>query len=650
MQLSKSLATRTAQFLRNYPPFSYLNQRELETLSSHLQMKYYAENDFLFQQGDAPAEGCYVVHKGQVEIHKKEGEDTLLVDMCEPGDTFGVRSVLSGNPFSGSARAATDVLVYFFPKKEFLQLNSDHAEVALHYASGFAAGMPVVREGVKDFTHAHRSLSTHSKHAAHFREEDVIVLKAHDKVVFCSPKNSVQEAAEIMAEYRVGSVVVANEKLLPIGIITNMDMARKVGTGKVSINDPVNALMSSPVKTIPQGLTVARVILKMMKNGIRHLVVTEDGTPESRFIGIVSEHDVLLAQGNNPAVLVKRMQKAGTPAELADIRQRAEELIFNYLEQEVSIAFITETMTELNDVLIRRAIEMSIKQLEEEGFQKPALAFAWMNLGSEGRGEQLLRTDQDNALIYEDPSPEHSEQASSYFLRLGKAVTDILKTCGFAHCPGEIMASNPKWNMPLSGWKTQFSNWMRTPDPQSLMHGTIFFDYRTGYGDESLTEALTQHLYDEMKQEPSFINFFAHNALGNPPPLSFLRNFIVERSGDHKNEFDIKLRGMMPLCDVARVLTLHHQSSGLSNTVARYERLANLEPEHSQLFEEAALGYELMIRYRALNGFRHNNSGRYIHPDRLNKIERQTLKYAFRTIEALQSILKTRFSLNMFGG
>lgn len=145
------------------------------------------------------------------------------------------------------------------------------------------------------------------------------------------------------------------------------------------------------------------------------------------------------------------------------------------------------------------------------------------------------------------------------------------------------------------------------------------------------------------------INYFAQNALGNPPPLSFFKNLIVERGGKHKDAFDIKLRGMMPLCDAARVLMLHHKTTDINNTASRYENLAQLEPQNAKLYQEAAMAYELMIRYRALNGFQHKNSGRYLNPDELNKIERQTLKYAFRTIEELQSILKTRFSLSYFG-
>jgi len=647
--LAHSLATRTADFLRQHPPFSYLPEADLYDMALQVKVRFFRAEDLIFRQGDPAREDVYVLNKGQVEIAQEVDGSAQPIDLCEVGDIFGVRALLSGQPYVATARAVEDSLVYAIPKVIFEPLMQKHPKVAVFFASGFAAGMTIVRDEPGHLRQARRTLTQDANRTLLFREEDVIELKPHEEVVFCLPHNTVREAAEIMTEYKVGSIVVANEQLHPVGIVTATDMTRKVGTGKVSIDGLVTTVMNQPVQTVQAGGTIAEVILVMMKHNIRHLVVTEDGTPHSRFVGIYSEHDVLQAQGNNPAVLVKRLRKARSVAELAEIRDRAEDLLHAYLQQEISVDFITSAATEINDALIHRAIEMAQAALQAEGLEAPAQSFCWLSLGSEGRGEQLLRTDQDNALLYEDPPEAEAEATAAYFLRLGKAVTDTLEACGFAHCPGEIMASNPKWNQPLSGWKAHFARWIREPEPKALMHGTIFFDFRAGYGDTRLSEALTTYLFDLVEEAGTFINFFAQNALGNPPPLSFFKQFIVERGGKHKDGFDIKLRGMMPLADAARLLLLHHREGGYVNTAERYARLAELEPVHAALFEEAAMAYELMIRYRALNGFAEGNSGRYIKPESLNKIERQTLKYAFRTIDELQSIIRTRFSLNFFG-
>ncbi|GAB4419017.1 MAG: DUF294 nucleotidyltransferase-like domain-containing protein [Bacteroidia bacterium] len=647
--LAHSLVTRTADFLRQYPPFTYLPREELDALALQVKIRFFTTDDIVFRQGDPFGEVVYVLHKGRVEVIQETDGSAFPIDMCEVGDMFGVKTMLSRQPYLATAQAREDTLLYTIPSEVFIPLMERYPKVAVFFASGYAAGMTIIRAAGQDLQSARRVLLQEPRTNLLFREEDIIAVKHKEDVVFCTARNTVQEAAQIMTEYKVGALVVANERLEPIGILTDTDMTRKVAAGRVQTADTVDKLMSTPVRTVPPGETVAEAMLTMMRFNIRHLVVTEDGTASSRFVGIFSEHDMLLAQGNNPAVLAKLIRKARNVAELADIRNRAEALFHAYLRQEISVEFITGTATEINDALIRRAIELSQKQLEAEGLRAPEVPFCWMSLGSEGRGEQLLRTDQDNALIYEDPPTGREAAARDYYLRLGKAVTDILEACGFAHCPGEIMASNPKWNGPLHQWKEHFAGWIRLPEPKALMHGTIFFDFRPAYGDTRLTDALTAFLFGEMREEKGFINFFAQNALGNPPPLSFFKQFIVERGGKHKDEFDIKLRGMMPLADAARVLLLHQEVGGIANTVARYRELAAREPHNRALYDEAAMAYEMLIRHRALNGFERGNSGRYLRPEDLNKIERQTLKYAFRTIEELQSIIRTRFSLTFFG-
>lgn len=642
--IAHSLVNRTADFLKQFPPFSYLPQEVLSKLSASVQVRYVAQHEYLFRQGNPSDPYFYVLQKGQIEIQQEQDGEIRVIDFCDVGDSFAVRAMLTGNPYIATAKAVGETLVYVIPKDQFQPLLDQYGKVALYYASGFAAGQTVVRSE-SDPLSARRSLRQF-KSGGLFQEEDVIVIRANENVVFCQPSQTVEEVATIMAEYRIGSVVVADTALYPVGIVTNTDFTRKIGTGKAMIKDPVSAVMSGPVLCVPNGMRVSEVVLTMMRHNVRHLVVTEDGTDQSRFVGIISEHDVLLSQGNNPAILVKRMNKTRNLDELHEIRDRAESLIRQYLEQEISIEFITSTATEINDALINRCLALSIAELDALGKPAPDVSFCWISLGSEGRGEQLLRTDQDNALIYADG--DHGEEVRQWFLELGKRTTDKLEACGFAHCPGEIMASNPKWNQSLAGWKRVFSDWIDTPDPGSLMHSTIFFDYRGGHGDQTLLDELSSFLHAKIGSTPNFLAFLAQNALQNPPPLSFFKQFIVERSGDHRNEFDIKSRGMMPLADAARLLLLSHAVSGITNTVQRYEQLAELEPPNAGLYREAAMAYELMIRYRAVNGFAREDSGRFLSPDSLNKIERQTLRYAFRTIEEIQSLLKTRFSLSTF--
>jgi CBS domain-containing protein len=640
-----SLAIRTADFLIQHPPYGFLQSDELEEVAAELKLRYLAPGEFLFKEGDAPGTEVYILQKGKIKFLQGHGNDADLVDYCEPGDTMGVRSVITSQPYVFSALAEDDGLVYALPKDLFLPLMERYPKFGLFFATGFAAGMAIAREEKKHLEHTRRELM--SGHLGHvlWKEEELIPVKAESDVPFCYARNVAQEAAQILAEFKESAIVVVDDHTHPVGIITNNDLTRKVATGLYNLQTPVEVIMSHPVKIVPPETTVSKALLEMMSHNIRHLVVTEDGTPDTLLKGLITERDIFLSQGNNPGVLVKQLHRSSDVNELMELRHRAASLAEHYLKQEVSMDFVNGMMTEVNDALISRAIELSLDKLG------PApRSFAWLSLGSEGRGEQILRTDQDNALIYEEDPKGDPEAAQAYFLNLGQEVTDILIQCGFAPCPGEIMANNPKWCQPLSGWQANFRSWVETPDPKNLMHTTIFFDFRTSYGDEFLERELQRHLSSIIDPNGRFLPMLAKNALHNPPPLSFFGRFIVEASGEHKDEFDIKARAMMPLVDTARVLMLAYpQEKVAGNTVARYQRLGELEPQNAKLFEEAAMAYEMLLRHRAINGFETQSSGRYLNPQALNKIEKKTLKYVFQTIKRLQSLLKTRFSLGFLG-
>lgn len=174
----------------------------------------------------------------------------------------------------------------------------------------------------------------------------------------------------------------------------------------------------------------------------------------------------------------------------------------------------------------------------------------------------------------------------------------------------------------------------------------FFFDYRPVFGNKELAEQLTEHIFTDVEKQRIFLAFMAKNALKNPPPLSFFRNFVVEKSGEHKDEFDIKKRAMMPLADAARVLTIEARVGKVNNTFKRFEKLAELYPTNKDLFEQAADAYEILMRYRTLQGLRNKDSGRYFKPSELNKMQRAQLRNSFQPITDLQSLLTVRFQLN----
>ena len=644
---SNTIVTRVYDFLKNYPPFSYLSKAELMPIASSVKVQYYGNNQPLFKENEASKPYIFVLQKGRIEISKDFEESTQLIDICDTGDVFGIRAALNGMPYIGNAVAGEDSLIYAIPKTVFLELMQKNAKVSLFFASGLASGMPIIREENEyEVTKASLHLFKNEDVTKFMTQEDILIVNPTENVVTCSKETLIRAAAQKMKARRVGSIIITDDNNLPIGIVTETDFARKVVANNVSKTRPISEIMSSPVHTMEPNATISQYIIKMIKLKVKHLVVTEDGTPETPLIGIASEHDVLLMHGNDPAILVKRLLKARKRSELANIRNRADKLIINYLRQEVSIDFITDIMTEINDALIHQAINFAIKRLETEGVENPNLKFCWLSLGSEGRGEQLLRTDQDNAIVYENPTEAQAPIAKAYFLKMGEYVVDTLVECGFALCNGEIMARNPKWTQPMNVWKSYFHKWITVPEPMALMHSSIFFDLRGGHGDLELADELNNYILSQIDSERSlFLNLLAKNTLTNPPPLSFFKNFMVEKSGENKDLFDIKLRSMMPLTDAARLLVLAEKIPNVKNTFRRFERLKTAIPERADLFDEAAMAYELFIKTRAVHGFRYDDSGRFIQPTDLNKIQRQTLRSAFITVEKVQSYVKSRFGM-----
>lgn len=645
---ANTIVLRVFEFLNEFPPFNKLEKEELIQISEKVVISYHKQGEYIFQQNDAPGTFFYINKSGSVELTRSETSGESLVDICDEGDVFGVRSMISGKPYILNARVKEDCLLYAIPIKQFKPYLESNNKVAMYFAAGLASGQlnydplhqrdfSVLNDGLTDYE---RNYNLTLSSTIDGREEK--------EFIHCQPETMIREAAILMTEKHVGSIIICTSDKKPLGIVTDTDLRTKVVTGNFSREDRVKDIMASPVVTIHKNASIIDILLIMLSQNVHHLCITTDGTNQSAATGIISQKDLTMMQGNSPLLLFREIKRAKTVADLAEIRSRTEVMMEKYLKQELPVSFVSQLTSAINDAIIKKAILYAEEEMANEGLISPKLNYCWLSLGSEGREEQLLRTDLDNAIVYENPKKGDEDVASEYFLELGKKVTNTLISCGFERCPSDMMASNPKWNVPLKKWKDYFSKWITTPEPKALMLSTIFFDYRPVAGDFSLAEKMDNFLSSRINKDKIFLNFFAQNATQNPAPLSFFRGFVLERNGEHKNDFDVKLRAMMPLVDAARVLSLEKNQLAETNTVKRYKRLASEEPQNAALYDEAAKAYEILMRFRALNGLANGNSGRYIDVTKLSKLQRQIFKTTFRPVEQLQKLLRTRFQLDYF--
>jgi CBS domain-containing protein len=398
--------------------------------------------------------------------------------------------------------------------------------------------------------------------------------------------------------------------------------------------------MSAPVQTVPAHVVCFDALLTMMARNIHHLAVESQG----EITGILTTHDIMVLQGTSPLYLFREILAQRKIEGLYPLAAKIPQVVRTLVEEGAKANNIARMITVLNDHVLERLITLLVKELGP-----PPLPFCWMLLGSEGRKEQTFKTDQDNALIFQEPeNEEQAAAANSYFTSLGERAIAHLQGCGFPPCPGDIMASNPRWRMPVSGWQHSFENWIYRPDPQEIRNATIFFDFRAGPGEATLVDRLRAHLSPLARDQEIFLRYLAKDCLESRPPISFLRNFLVEKDGEHRNLLDLKKRGLVPFVDFARVMALRCGIQA-SNTVDRLRLLRDGNHIPAALGAEAMEAYEFIMHLRLLHQMHLLEGGEmpdnFINPGDLTDLEKKTLKEAFGVVRSLQSFLRQEFRI-----
>lgn len=469
------------------------------------------------------------------------------------------------------------------------------------------------------------------------------------EVVTCGADASIHAAAALMSERNVGSILVVDEKRRPLGIVTDTDLRKKVVAGGLPSDGPVRSIMSTPVVTVPVGSTSSGTIITMMRRGIRHLCVTEDGTSGSAVIGIISEHDVVLLHGNNPAVIAKEIAQSEDVGGLASLRERGGELVGQYVARGINVRFVADMIAEMNDALVARLITLAERRLEAGGLDKPASTYCWLSLGSDGRREQLIQTDQDSALVYGDPAETEREHTEAYYGRLASEVTAGLASCGFLPCPGNNMAGNPEWCQPLSRWQEYFRLWIRVPKEEALLNAATFFDFRPVHGDFALARTLRECITGELALDRTALILLAKNAAHNPPATGLWERINVERKGPHRGLFDVKLRAMKPVTEAVRVLALDRGVHALTGTLDRIEKMAADDRSIAGISRDVVEAYELFMRYRVLYGTKGEDAGRYLDLRKMSKQELRRLRSLFGSVSSLLTLVQVRYQLDALG-
>jgi CBS domain-containing protein len=628
-QHKNEIVHRIYDFIKNYPPFHLLNDTDLWSVSKTADVRYLDPGEILFDIGEMPPKLFYIVNDGAINLFQ---QDDTLVETCDEGDVLGLRPLIAQSPYLLRAVASEETLLYCISTEVFVPFIDKYPGVGKYIATNFAVGV-----GNK----YHSSNQTKSSRDMSGIYTEARITKKDEPPIYIDGSISIRDAAKIMVNKKIGSIIICDERQYPKGIMTDKDLRTKVVAGDISKDEPVASIMSSPVVCVKPNLSIAELQLAMIRHKIDHLVVTDDGTPHNPVLAVISKRDLVVSQSNSPTNLFKEIQKAESIEKLKNLRDRLEELINGYIQNDVPVKFILEIASEINDEIIRKAIHLCELKADPHYFSE--VEYTFLLMGSMARKEQLLRTDQDNAIIYHDnPAlPDLKEK----LLSLASDITKSLNEIGYEYCPSDMMASNPEHCLTLEEWEHTFYKWITQPGEKEVMMCTIFFDYRPVYGNQDLAVRLSEYIFKLLDKQEVFLRHLAQNAISNPPPLSFFRKFVVEKSGEHKDSFDIKLRAMMPMVDAARLLTLQYRIQGVYSTIERYQALVDKDSNNAELYHFAALAYETLLKVRTKHGIKNKDKGRHIQPDEMDKFSRLQLRNAFQPIHDLQNIIKIRFIL-----
>ena len=629
------IVERIYDFLKNFPPFHALSKNDLMVIAKNVKVIYLENDQYIFKQGDASHNHFYIVNEGAIGLYREEFKD--LVDKCDEGDVFGLRSLIIKDNYSLSAKTIEESIIYSISSVLLEDIITRNTEANKFLIASFASNIR------NPYSKKNKGKLFANIDILQKNEYDFTEIQSADyskNPVTCELNTTIKEAAKTMTSKRVGSIIITKNSK-PLGIITDKDLRTKIVTGRFSIDQKVSVIMTSPVITYPEKITIAEAQIAMLQHKVTHLCITKDGTPNSDLVGILSEHDIIVVRGNNPSVLLKEIKRAKSVEDLKFINDKTQHLLKVYIEQKLPIFFVSKIISTINKTITQKVIEINIHKSKTEA----PVNFAWLAMGSQGRSEQLLLTDQDNALVFENVSKEDYPKTKKYFLNFSKKITKCLHDIGFEYCPADMMASNPKWCLSVKEWKNQFENWITRPNEKKIMLCTIFFDFERIYGNDQLVSDMTSSIFYSIHKYEIFLNYLGINALKNPPPLSFFRNFVVESSGEHKDQFDIKAKAIMPLVDAARLLAMTKGIKKVNNTVLRFEKLAELEPQNKDLYESCMDSFNILLRFRTSQGLIHGDSGRFIDSKSLNKVERLKLKGCFKPIKDIQELIRVRFNL-----
>ena len=620
-------------FLAGVDPFSFLPEEELVEIAANLSAVQYPKDTVLFVQGRTRIGHLYIIHKGSAERYYEEAGKKTMHSLMGEGDSYGGISILLNDGVSVRTLQVKETsYFYLLPKDVFLDICERFPVFSEFFTDIFGKRMLE-----KSYAAIIAKTARPDEEGLQFFNQPIANLYTK-RPIFGHVDLSIRDAANLMVEYKISSLFIKDAAGKCVGVLTEKDLTRKVVVYAWDVDQPVSEVMTSPVHTIKGQALIFEALMVMMKEGIRHLAIVDS---DEQITGIISNRDILAAQGQSPVFLLRELAKADNMEEIIDRHNKLPKQIRSLITSGAQARNLTRFITTISDTILNKLLEFTLQELGP-----PPAKFVFMILGSEGRDEQTLKTDQDNAIIFEDVPENKLENVKAYFLAFGEKICGLLDEAGYAFCTGDNMAKNPQWCQPLSQWKQYFSSWIHSAEGEDLLRASIFFDFRGAYGDMTLIDNLRQHLFATLEGWSGFFRHLAENALYFRPPIGLFRNFLVESKGEHKDKFDIKA-AMVPIVDFARIYALKNRIEE-TNTLERLHQLRIKQVLQQKQYEELEKAYSFLLQTRFVRQVtaimdEKGKPDNYVNPKKLTRIEQKMLKEIFIRIGKFQSQVEAEF-------
>lgn len=595
-----------AAFLAATQPYASLVEADRLALAAEMTPLQIPMHQSIFQVGDR-LPGVYVIAEGEIELLTPEGDILSLLGI---GDSFGARGFMREGLAIAEARALEATQIFLIASPHFRALIDAHPAIGRFFERSRQLG------------------GGDTTPPAALAATRVAELMTH-RPLSCAPTASIRGVAGLMRDNGISSVLVTERGKL-LGIVTANDLTNRALAEGLSPETPVSEVMTLDPVTLDHSAIGADALNEMLERAIGHLPVMRRG----HVVGIISQSDLTRYQALLSADLISAIVGSTDVGEMVEVVQR----VPNLLTQLVAIGHrhdvITRMITDVGDAVTRRLLRMGEAQLGS-----PPVPYLWLACGSQGRQEQTGISDQDNCLILDDAARPGDDD---YFADFARIVSDGLHACGYYYCPGDMMATNPRWRKPLRVWQGYFESWIRTPDPMAQMLASVMFDLRPIGGEGALFSRLHTQTLAMASANSIFVSHMVSNAMKHTPPLGLFRGFATIRSGEHKDMLDLKLNGVIPVVDLARIYAIEARIEA-ANTRARLESAMDAGIVSSNGGRDLLDAYDLIAETRLQHQANLVRSGagpdNFMAPSTLSDLDRSHLRDAFAIVKTMQAAL-----------